>query len=95
MSYARIVADMLCGASAFNQDVGSWDVSNVFDMQAVFCNANSFDQDIGSWDVSGVTKSFLLLVGSGISSFALTGLVAVTAIVNVTENVPGRIRETS
>mgnify|MGYP000038182321 CR=1 FL=1 len=42
--------------SVFNQDISSWDVSNVTDMIGVFHRANSFNQDISSWDVSNVQK---------------------------------------
>lgn len=38
-----------------NQDISSWDVSNVTDMSFAFYNASSFNQDIGNWDVSNVT----------------------------------------
>ena len=40
----------------FNQDISSWDTSNVTWMQAMFLGANSFNQDIGSWDTSNVTN---------------------------------------
>ena len=42
--------------TAFNQDIGSWDVSSVGDMDTMFEGANSFNQDIGSWDVGKVTN---------------------------------------
>ncbi len=43
-------------AYAFNQDISSWDVSNVNDMRDVFRHANAFNQDISSWDMSNVSK---------------------------------------
>ena len=38
----------------FNQDISSWDTSNVIFMEPTFSNANSFNQDIGNWDTSSV-----------------------------------------
>ena len=40
----------------FNQDISSWDVSNVTDMNNMFTGATSFNQQIGNWDVSNVTN---------------------------------------
>ena len=42
-------------AVAFNQDISSWDVSNVTNMDRMFDTATAFNQDISSWDVSSVT----------------------------------------
>lgn len=42
--------------SSFNQNISSWDTSNVTDTQWMFASASSFNQPIGSWDVSSVTN---------------------------------------
>ena len=38
----------------FNQDISSWDVSNVTTMEYMFAEADLFNQDISIWDVSNV-----------------------------------------
>ena len=40
----------------FNQDISSWDVSNVNNMDNMFFQAKAFNQDIGNWDVGNVTS---------------------------------------
>ena len=40
----------------FNQDLSTWDVSNVTNMKNMFQLAETFNQDISSWDVSSVTN---------------------------------------
>jgi surface protein len=41
---------------SFNENISSWDVSNVTNMEKMFSNANPFNQNIGSWNVANVTK---------------------------------------
>ena len=38
----------------FNQNISSWDVSNVTNMNKMFFGNLEFNQDISSWDVSSV-----------------------------------------
>ena len=46
----------------FNDDIKSWDLSNVTEMSFMFYSARNFNQDIGLWDVSNVTNMESLFV---------------------------------
>ena len=42
----------------FNQDISTWDVSNVTDMNYMFAGCEKFNQDISKWDVSKVKNRY-------------------------------------
>lgn len=50
------MSGMFVATSAFNQNIGTWNVVNVTDMSSMFGSTQAFNQDIGAWDVSNVTN---------------------------------------
>ena len=52
----RVTNIQISGYDAiFNDNIGSWDVSNVTNMNGLFNSLVAFNQDISYWDVSNVT----------------------------------------
>jgi surface protein len=48
------MTQMFYNTTAFNQNLSSWDTSNVTNMNSMFQSAQSFNQDLSPWDVSSV-----------------------------------------
>ena len=45
---------MFYWCEVFNQDISTWDVSNVTNMECMFEECELFNKDISKWDVSNV-----------------------------------------
>jgi len=50
-----VVYQLFFNDTDFNQDIGSWDTSNIYDWTGMFYNAPSFNQNISSWDTSNAS----------------------------------------
>ena len=50
------MTSMFADNSDFNQNISTWNTSNVANMSVMFSGATTFNQNIGSWDVSKVTN---------------------------------------
>jgi surface protein len=49
---------------AFNEDISTWDTSNVTNMSSMFDGASAFDRNIGSWDTSNVADMRYMFAGA-------------------------------
>eukprot|EP00978_Attheya_sp_CCMP212_P032315 scaffold125649_cov35-Attheya_sp.AAC.1 len=56
---------MFAGASAFNDDIGDWDVSRGRSFFQMFRGATTFNQDLSRWGVSSGINTFNMFCRSG------------------------------
>lgn len=55
-AYVVSASYMFTGADLFNQDISTWDVSQLVNMEGMFSAAMNFNADIGNWDISSATN---------------------------------------
>lgn len=64
LSLCTNMSSIFQSATAFNQPIGSWNVSNVTNMDSMFSSASAFNQSIDSWNVSNVTNMTRMFYGA-------------------------------
>ena len=77
-------------ATAFNQNINSWDTSSVTDMHTMFDNASAFNGDISSWDTSSVINMSYMFNGASafnqnISSWDTSSAYAYVSYIDLTK----------
>ena len=56
LSQVESISSMFSGATSFNGNLNSWNVSNVTNMSSMFSGATSFNGDLSNWVVDNVTN---------------------------------------
>lgn len=77
--------DMFNGCIFFNQDLSSWDTTNVIDMTNTFKGARLFNQNISSWNTTNVVKmsgmfADVILFNQDISSWITSNVIYMNAM---------------
>ena len=65
-------------ATFLNQDLGSWDTSNVTDISQMFEYASSFNGDLGSWDIKCYDMNAMFLFVTSFNQTSAVGISNVT-----------------
>ena len=78
---------MFMNASAFNQDISNWNVSNILDFNGAFHSTTQFNQDLSSWNVANAT-TFQDFLQGGYSTANYDLLLVAWDALNLQNNVP-------
>jgi len=68
---------MFRDATAFNQNISSWNTGAVTDMAGMFRDAPAFNQNIGTWNVENVQNFSGFMQGKTDATFSTTNLNAI------------------
>jgi len=68
---------MFRDATAFNQNISSWNTGAVTDMEGMFRDAPAFNQNIGTWNVANVQTFQDFMLGKTPATFSTTNLNAI------------------
>jgi len=68
---------MFRDATAFNQNISSWNTGAVTNMYEMFKDAPAFNQNIGTWNVANVEDFSDFMLGKTPATFSTTNLNAI------------------
>jgi surface protein len=77
VSNATGMGTMFFSASAFNQDIGGWDVRKVTSMSSMFQIPSAFNQNIGSWRPVSCTNFTNFMSGKAPANYSAANLAAI------------------